>query len=213
MVLNTFPDGLDDKNMKLSMARRSIVAFDDPEIEEVQQRLWSGNLSLKEQRGLGVLFGMVCGDAIGAPLEFSAVRYGVEDFGKDAVNAIPAELWTTQFYNRFRLKPGQWTDDASMGFCLADSLLVHKGNFHPQDLRLRFHNWLGDFDVCLRSTQNKRKGGLWVTTMHLGSTTNDGQKTALGLEATSPSPWESFCKIERRTHLLETETPAEMDLS
>jgi len=43
-------------------------------------------------------------------------------------------------YNRFELKPGQWTDDASMALCLADSLLVHKG-LNPRDLRLRFLNW------------------------------------------------------------------------
>lgn len=39
--------------------------------------------------------------------------------------------------NRFGLRPGQWTDDFSMGVCLADSLLVSKG-FQPLDLRMRF---------------------------------------------------------------------------
>eukprot|EP01107_Rhizomastix_libera_P015542 TRINITY_DN5908_c0_g1_i2.p1 TRINITY_DN5908_c0_g1~~TRINITY_DN5908_c0_g1_i2.p1 ORF type:complete len:348 (-),score=50.83 TRINITY_DN5908_c0_g1_i2:26-1069(-) len=37
-------------------------------------------------------------------------------------------------------QPGQWTDDASMMLCFADSLIA-KGQFDPIDLRLRFHNW------------------------------------------------------------------------
>ncbi len=53
----------------------------------------------------------------------------------------------------FHLKPGQWTDDASMGRCLsrfnhsqsiglalADSLLSHPA-FDPIDLMLRFVAW------------------------------------------------------------------------
>lgn len=119
--LNTFPHGLDVTNQG-SMSRRSIFSRDDPEIAVLQKALADGSLSVKEQRGLGVLFGMVCGDAVGAPLEFSSVRYGVQDFDPEsAVEALPTQLWAAQTYNRFRLKPGQWTDDASMGLCLAVS--------------------------------------------------------------------------------------------
>lgn len=44
---------------------------------------------------------------------------------------------------RFSLKPGQWTDDASMALCLADSLLVsgREQGVDGRDLRLRFLNW------------------------------------------------------------------------
>merc|ERR1719473_640963 len=42
--------------------------------------------------------------------------------------------------NRFRLKPGQWTDDASMGLCMADSLLACRA-YNGSDMRVRFHNW------------------------------------------------------------------------
>ncbi len=142
LLLNTFPDGLSDSLPKGSMSGRSIFSFDDPELSATQDLIRSGNLSAKEQRGLGILFGMVCGDAIGAPLEFSSVRYNVQDFTEEAAISIPEQLWKVQSYNRFRLKPGQWTDDASMGLCLMDSLLVHRAVFNPQDLRLRFHNWL-----------------------------------------------------------------------
>jgi hypothetical protein len=40
----------------------------------------------------------------------------------------------TKHVNRFSLKQGQWTDDASMMLCLADSLLVCQG-FDGKDLR------------------------------------------------------------------------------
>jgi ADP-ribosylglycohydrolase len=38
------------------------------------------------------------------------------------------------------LKPGQWTDDSSMGLCLLDSLIAHP-NFDPIDCMMRFVMW------------------------------------------------------------------------
>ena len=34
-----------------------------------------------------------------------------------------------------------WTDDSSMGLCLADSLIVKNGSFNPQDIMRRFLAW------------------------------------------------------------------------
>ncbi len=139
--LNTFPDGLKERaGVRQHMACNYVVALDDPEREALRARMRRGELSPTEQRGLGILFGMVCGDAIGAPLEFSAVRYGHADFTPAAAHQLPVHLWAADHYNTFRLRPGQWTDDASMGLCLADSLL-RRPQFDPQDLRLRFLNW------------------------------------------------------------------------
>lgn len=59
------------------------------------------------------------------------------------------DVWHNPRYNRFRLRPGQWTDDASMGLCLADSLLVNHG-FVPTDLRLRFLNWVRRLGFSVR---------------------------------------------------------------
>ena len=88
-------------------------------------------------KSFGCFIGMVIGDAAGAPLEFSSVRYGVnESEGLDHT-----EIWFQPEYNSFRLQPGQWTDDASMGLCLADSLLVTKDEFDPLNLRMRFLMW------------------------------------------------------------------------
>lgn len=72
-----------------------------------------------ESRAYGSLYGMIVGDAIGAKLEFQRVCY-------DKVFVIDMGNKTE---GRFHLEPGQWTDDSSMGFCLADSLIINNGNW------------------------------------------------------------------------------------
>ncbi|KAH3745147.1 ADP-ribosylglycohydrolase family protein [Pelomyxa schiedti] len=102
--------------------RREVLAF------IFGEKMWS---SLAESRAIAVLLGQAIGDALGARLEFKPVRYGIEtlhDMGEEACM-------------NFGLKPGQWTDDNSMGLCLADSLLFTKGVFDPHDLMLRFQAW------------------------------------------------------------------------
>ena len=57
----------------------------------------------------------------------------------------PSEMRYVDPLNRFNLDPGQWTDDASMGLCVADSLLFsaarsklqegHADKFDGSDLR------------------------------------------------------------------------------
>ena len=42
--------------------------------------------------------------------------------------------------NKFNLQLGQWTDDCSMGLCIADSLLTRDG-YDGSDVRVRFWNW------------------------------------------------------------------------
>eukprot|EP00927_Polykrikos_kofoidii_P062538 TRINITY_DN57354_c0_g1_i1.p1 TRINITY_DN57354_c0_g1~~TRINITY_DN57354_c0_g1_i1.p1 ORF type:complete len:686 (-),score=100.59 TRINITY_DN57354_c0_g1_i1:26-2083(-) len=88
-------------------------------------------------RAMGALVGMAVADALGAPFEFI-----------DAVN-VPGSsgsIFDLQSFrrvgvlNRFRTKEGQWTDDSSMGLCLADSLLA-RGTYDGSDVRVRYHNW------------------------------------------------------------------------
>lgn len=87
-------------------------------------------------RSMGCLLGNAVGDALGAPLEFSPVQYGVQElYGLSQV-----DIWKEPGYNSFGLEPGQWTDDASMGLCIADSLLCCNG-FDAIDLRQRFYLW------------------------------------------------------------------------
>lgn len=90
-----------------------------------------------ENQAIGSLLGLVIGDSLGAPLEFKAVSYKFNELKKFGQENI----WQDHYvYNRFRVKPGQWTDDSSLALCLADSLLINKG-LNPLDLRIRFHNW------------------------------------------------------------------------
>ena len=89
-------------------------------------------------RALGCVVGMCVGDAVGAPLEFSQCCDGGQDKGLRwvaATNSYPGGE-----VNNFGLKRGQWTDDASMGLALADSLLA-TGGFDGADARIRWHLW------------------------------------------------------------------------
>mmetsp|Transcript_53370 Transcript_53370/g.72940 ORF Transcript_53370/g.72940 Transcript_53370/m.72940 type:complete len:548 (-) Transcript_53370:307-1950(-) len=90
-------------------------------------------------RAVGAMLGMPIGDAVGAPLEFL-------DAADPSDHSPPLFDVNTMTYsntlNRFQLKRGQWTDDASMGFCMADSLLANKETaFDGSDIRVRFHLW------------------------------------------------------------------------
>jgi ADP-ribosyl-[dinitrogen reductase] hydrolase len=137
----SFPEGVDafERNEHARSGSMSgISPFDeshDAERKRGAQRLRSGTMTEEEDRSFGALLGLAIGDALGAPLEFSPVRYGSAE-----LKGFDAALWKKDNYNRFGLKPGQWTDDTSMALCLADSLLT-RGGFDGRDLRLRFLNW------------------------------------------------------------------------
>ncbi|KAH3762866.1 ADP-ribosylglycohydrolase family protein [Pelomyxa schiedti] len=134
-----FPEGVDidrdDTWTSSALSGFSILRPDDPDRAAVQKRLlnneWTGEENAS--RAVASMLGMMIGDALGAPLEFSRVRYNVIELR----GFEDRHIWQG---TRFGLSPGQWTDDASMGLCLADSLLCCRG-FNPQDLRLRFQNW------------------------------------------------------------------------
>jgi len=87
-------------------------------------------------RSLGCVLGNCVGDALGAPLEFLGVRYGK----RELKGMQDRNIWTKPGYNKFHVKPGQWTDDFAMGLCIADSLLCCNG-YDGIDLRQRFFLW------------------------------------------------------------------------
>lgn len=90
------------------------------------------------QRCMGALLGMTIGDSVGAPLEFMAV---VDEPGSGgACFDVDTCSYVGRTRNMFGIKPGQWTDDASMGLCIADSLIV-KGSCECSDMVARFWNW------------------------------------------------------------------------
>jgi ADP-ribosylglycohydrolase len=93
------------------------------------------------------MLGMGIVDAMGARYEFKEVRYDkidLKDMGKPGVS-------------NFNMEPGQWTDDTSMGLCLADSLLMNKGELNQHDLMRRFLCWwYGGYNNAFRNNSTPR---------------------------------------------------------
>lgn len=83
-------------------------------------------------RAVGAMVGMAVGDSVGQPLEFVPACQSGHSFD-------PKTLLYTGIHNSVNLKPGQWTDDAAMGLCIADSLLLKK-SYNGSDIRIRFWN-------------------------------------------------------------------------
>ena len=107
-------------------------------------------LSILESGSLGTMLGMGIADSMGHRFEFFPVRYNqitLKDMGKGPGG-------------KFRLLPGQWTDDTSMGLCLADSLIYKNGEYDAHDLMHRFLGWwYYGYNNAFRLDQN-RKGSV-----------------------------------------------------
>lgn len=82
---------------------------------------------MSRARYRGSLLGLATGDALGTTVEFEP--RGTFEPVTDLVGGGP-----------FRLSAGQWTDDASMALCLAESL-VETGGFDPVDQLERYLRW------------------------------------------------------------------------
>jgi ADP-ribosyl-[dinitrogen reductase] hydrolase len=81
----------------------------------------------KRERYRGSLLGLACGDALGAPLEFT--QPGSFTPLQDMVAGGP-----------FGLQAGEWTDDTAMALCLATSLVQRQG-FDARDQMERYVRW------------------------------------------------------------------------
>ena len=79
------------------------------------------------ERYRGALLGLAAADALGAAVEFEP---------PGSFDPLTAMIGG----GLFGLEPGQWTDDASMALCLAESL-VETGGFDPVDQLARFVDW------------------------------------------------------------------------
>ena len=106
--------------------------FDKNKYQQIKQNFFAKkDFSKLEKACMGSILGMAVGDAMGARVEFQPLKYNcneLTDMGKG-------------IGGHFKLKPGQWTDDTSMGLCLADSLIENEGNFIPQDIMIRLILW------------------------------------------------------------------------
>ena len=86
-------------------------------------------------RHLGMLMGLVVGDCLGSPIQFT---------DKEAHPYIEA----MEPCPVFNLPPGYWTDDSSMAFCVMDSF-VRKNGYDLQDIAVTFVKW---YDNGFRSS-------------------------------------------------------------
>ena len=83
------------------------------------------DLSPLEKRSIGSMFGMGIGDAYGAVFEFKPVNsdlYNADNYNKEFKSNEDWKWHHNETYSG-------WTDDSSMGLCLADSLIVNNGYF------------------------------------------------------------------------------------
>jgi len=90
-------------------------------------------------RSVGSYMGMVLGDYLGAPIEFLETTNSSNSIEFSDKLAL-GYRYPSLVNNVFNLEPGQWTDDASMGACVADTLLVRQ-KFVGSDIRSRFWQW------------------------------------------------------------------------
>ena len=120
------------KNVKLPNVFNKVSIFDKNKYEQ-KIKLFNKmeNFTNLEKACMGAMMGMAIGDAMGARVEFEPLDYTYNKI-KDMGNS-PA--------GKFKLKPGQWTDDTSMGLCLADSIIENNGKFDPRDLMNRIILW------------------------------------------------------------------------
>lgn len=85
-------------------------------------------LQIAKEKVLGALWGLVVGDCLGSPIQFTE---------KDR------HPWITEmvYCPVFGTPAGYWTDDSSMAFCVAESL-ARLGRFDAGDIGRNFVRWL-----------------------------------------------------------------------
>ena len=121
--------------------------------EEKKEKIKNLKFKNKELRAIGSILGMAIGDAMGSRMEFEP--YIPEDLFEKIKEKYHNIEYLKDMGDRpgghFNLEPGQWTDDTSMGLCLADSLLVNDGRLEKFDLMNRFIAWwIGGYNNAFR---------------------------------------------------------------
>lgn len=82
----------------------------------------------------GGLYGLLVGDAVGVPYEFTPP---CEIPPRALIELVPPERFDRAHR---RVKPGTWSDDGALALCLLDSLL-EKNGLDLADLSRRFTDW------------------------------------------------------------------------
>ena len=131
----------------------------EKDLKEKKENIKKLNFENIELRSIGSILGMAIGDAMGSRLEFQHFIYEDEyEKLKEKYNIPYLEDMGTNPGGHFKLEPGQWTDDTSMGLCLADSLLVNDGKLDKYDLMNRFIAWwIGGYNNAFRLLEKPRR--------------------------------------------------------
>lgn len=134
--------------MDISYKNLSTFSIFDSYPKHLKQKLLTrcfnaGRDDIVLDRCCGAMIGLAYGDFIGAPVEFLPAENSSSVV--QLVHTVKdTKVITSLKYSDLRgfdgMKPGQWTDDTSMGLCMADSLILKK-KFDGTDMRLRFWNW------------------------------------------------------------------------
>lgn len=103
--------------------------FDAPYAALAKGQRQEAGANLRD-RAKGSLWGLIVGDCLGSPIQFS---------GKDSHPWI-ADMVACPV---FGLPPGYWTDDGAMAMCVMDSY-VRKGGYDLKDIAETFVRWLKD---------------------------------------------------------------------
>ena len=103
-------------------------------------------------RSIGSMVGMAIADSLGHYFEFENVQddvfdqsphieYPCEGYPGGKVRNYP--YGDDSVVGQFMLRQGQWTDDASMALCIADSLLT-RNVYDGSNIRIWFWNWFNN---------------------------------------------------------------------
>lgn len=128
---------------------------------DLSRQLYSSNNEyVWMSRSVGAMVGMAVADSLGHNFEFvpacdvpggadgTGPRFEYDGCGRGIFH---------EPRNQFQLKPGQWTDDASMGLCLADSILCHD-KYDGSHCRILYHNWWNDgLNNAFRHDNDRKK--------------------------------------------------------
>lgn len=79
------------------------------------------------QKAIDALLGVAVGDAVGVPFEFRSRSEMAQNPAKDMIG-----------YGTHNQAPGTWSDDSSLTFCLAESLLT---GYDLKDMAEKFYAW------------------------------------------------------------------------
>jgi ADP-ribosyl-[dinitrogen reductase] hydrolase len=109
--------------------------FQDVPVLQRQAAIESSMNISNVDRAMGAVCGMAIGHTLGQMFQFLPAQ--------ETPGSSWFDLKTFKFHNTnnaFKLELGQWTGDASMALCIADSLIYRKG-FDGSDIRARFWCW------------------------------------------------------------------------